>query len=58
MSSTSNPVLDRIMNAVVKILQEEAGYCGCAIGDNMAMINSSKNGIDFKIDLSAKKEDE
>ena len=58
MSSTSNPVLDRIMRAVVEILNEEAGYCGCAIGNNMAMLNSSKDGIDFKIDLSAKKEDE
>ena len=53
-----NTVLDNIKNFAIQMLQNEYGYCGCADGDEMAMINvSDKEGNDIEIHITAKKEE-
>jgi hypothetical protein len=52
-----NEVLERIKAFAIKELQNAYGYCGCASGDNSAMLNSDdKNGFDISIVIKAEAE--
>ena len=54
----NNKALEDIKNYAVKRLNQEYGYCGCAEGDNAAMINSDdKSGNDIKIIIKLEPED-
>ena len=51
-------ILEEIKNFAVKKLNETYGSCGCASGDDFAMLNSEdRNGIDIRITIKAKKEE-
>lgn len=50
-----NPVLDDIMRYATARLTDAYGYCGCASGDDMAMLNSEdRAGHDIIINITLK----
>jgi hypothetical protein len=52
-----NQVLEDIMKYATNKLNTEYGYCGVAVNDDTAIINSSdKEGNDIKIVITSKKE--
>ena len=53
----NNEVLERIKAFAIKELNNAYGYCGCASGENTAMLNSDdKNGFDITITIKAEAE--
>lgn len=51
-------VLKEIKNFAMQQLRNHYGYCGCAEGEDMAMINSDDgNGRDIEITIKIKDED-
>lgn len=52
-----DPILDDIMKYATNKLNQAYGYCGVAMGDTMAILNSDdKKGNDIKIIITTKKE--
>lgn len=46
-----NTVLDMLKKTIVSTLNAEYGYCGCADGENVAIINSGKDGENLIITI-------
>ena len=53
----NNTVLDDIRTYAIEALKAAYGYCGCASGQENAMLNSSSSGREFKITITDKPED-
>ena len=39
----TNPHTDALMKSIVQILTEKYGYCGAALGENQALLNSGND---------------
>lgn len=46
-----NPKLDEIKTQLVRMLMQRFGYCGCADGDNQAMLNTGNGDDNFIITI-------
>jgi hypothetical protein len=46
-----NATLDSLKKHIVSTFMQKYGYCGCADGPNMAMLNSGGEGEDFTVTI-------
>lgn len=53
-----NPVLDKIKNNAVKILNDTYGYCGIADGGDIAILNSGNGDDTIVITIKNEKQTE
>jgi len=52
-----NLVLEDIKNYAIRRLNEAYGYCGAAMGEDMALLNSDdRNGSEIRISITSKPE--